>query len=277
MAGNRPPDQTVALTIAGFDPSCGAGVTADLAVFAAHGVFGTAAVTALTVQSTMGVRRTELVDGELLTETLAHLHTDLPPNGVKIGMLGGAKQVSAVSAFLRELRQRTPRPFTVLDPVIRSSSGAQLLSAEGVQVLQTELLPLVDLVTPNTEELAVLTGTACRTDGEIEAAARRLAATYPGLSVLATGGHRASPDDTLLYGDTITMFRGERIATRSTHGTGCALSSALLCNLLRGRSLPEAAGDAKSYVAQAMRSAVPRGQGNGPLHLYWPIVGQERS
>ncbi len=265
----------VALTIAGFDPSSGAGITADLAVFAAHNVFGIAAITALTVQSTTGVQRVESVHAELLTETLACLETDLPPAGIKIGMLAGPAQVAAVAAYLRSLRTRERGPFVVLDPVLRSSSGKDLLSTEGLDCLQADLLPLVGIVTPNTEELSVLTGLPCGTQEEIEAATVALCDRYPGLSVLVTGGHRTRPDDVLLNGGRFSVLPGERIETRATHGTGCALSSALLCGLLRGNPYAQAACDAKAYVATAMRQAVPRGAGRGPMHLLWPLSRQK--
>ena len=263
-----------ALTIAGFDPSSGAGITADLAVFAAHGVFGTSAVTALTVQSTMGVERCEAVDADLLEETLACLHRDLPPDGIKIGMLGGEAQVIAVANYVRSVRQSSPQVFVVLDPVVRSSSGAALLCEKGLRRLLGELLPYVDVVTPNTVELMLLTGMPCSTNDDIQKAGRHLFRRYPRLALFATGGHRDKPDDLLFSGDAATLLPGEWIATRSTHGTGCALSSALLCGVLKGQSVLNAAREAKAYVAEAMRSAVPRGNGKGPLHLLWPIAGQ---
>jgi hydroxymethylpyrimidine/phosphomethylpyrimidine kinase len=265
-----------ALTIAGFDPSSGAGITADLAVFAAHGIFGIAAIAALTVQSTIGVRRTEPVDAELLAQTLAELQADLPPGGIKIGMLGGAAQVRAVIEFLRPLRTAPQRPIVVLDPVLRSSSGNALLDGEGTGALVEDLLPLVDAVTPNIDELAVLTGIACVDETEIRRAAETLAQKHPGLAVIATGGHRPTPDDLLLADGVWTTLPGERIETRATHGTGCAYSSALLCERLAGHGWPAAAAAAKSYVAEAMRSATPRGSGRGPMNLNWPVSKQKK-
>jgi hydroxymethylpyrimidine/phosphomethylpyrimidine kinase len=258
----------IALTIAGFDPSSGAGITADLAVFAAHGVFGISAITALTVQSTMGVRRSQTTSPEFLSATLACLQEDLPPQGIKIGMLGRAEQVRAVADFLRTI---VARPIIVLDPVLRSSSGSVLLNEEGLALLQTELLPLVDVVTPNAEELADLTGLPCDTSEQITVAAQALTARYSGLTVIATGGDRSQPDDLLLHEDVLTMLRGERIETSATHGTGCAFSSALLCHMLHGDDMEAAATAAKRYVEQAMRTAVPRGRGRGPMNLLWPI------
>ena len=267
----------IALTIAGFDPSSGAGITADLAVFAAHGIFGISAITALTVQSTMGVRRSQTASPELLAATLACLQDDLPPQGIKIGMLGRAEQVRVVAEFLRPLRTISARPLVVLDPVLRSSSGSVLLNQDGLSLLQSDLLPLVDAVTPNAEELCVLTDLPCENGDEIAVAARALAARYPGLTVIATGGDGPQPDDLLLHEGTETLLRGERIETSSTHGTGCAFSSALLCRLLRDDEMSAAVTAAKRYVEQAMRTAVPRGHGYGPMNLLWPISRREDS
>ncbi len=260
----------VLLTIAGFDPSSGAGATADLAVFAAHGCFGISALTALTVQSTRGVYRVEPVDAGLLEETLARLEEDLPPAAVKIGMLGGEPQARAVSLYLRRIRARGT--IVVLDPVLRSSSGAVLLDKAGVGVLQEELLPLVDVATPNRRELAWLAGAPCGSDGEVEQAAAVLQERYPQCAIVATGGDEERADDFLLHRRRGTWMRGKRIVTRATHGTGCAFSSALACRLAAGASMEEASAGAKVYVTEAIRRATPRGAGRGPLDLLWPLV-----
>jgi hydroxymethylpyrimidine/phosphomethylpyrimidine kinase len=257
-----------ALTVAGFDPSSGAGITADLAVFAAHSIFATSAITALTVQSTVGVRRVEPVTADILAETLACLEDDLPADGIKIGMLGGESQTAVVVEYLQGLKRPLP---VVLDPVLQSSSGAALLSEAGLKRLQQDLLPLVTVVTPNAIELSILTGMPCDTTDAIRAACETLASRYPGLAVLCTSGDRPKPDDLLLHTGVWTVLAGEHIATRATHGTGCALSSALLCGLLQRHDLPSAAAAAKIYVAQAMVRATQRGAGRGPMNLLWPI------
>jgi hydroxymethylpyrimidine/phosphomethylpyrimidine kinase len=258
-----------ALTIAGFDPSSGAGITADLQVFAAHGVFGISAISALTVQSTLGVRKVQPVDATLLRETLETLHEDLPANGIKIGMLGGAEQVAEVVRYLDRCKGK--RPVVVLDPVIRSSSGAPLLNGDGLQQLRKELLPLVDVITPNAGELALLADAPCNDDASIQSAAEQLALRY-GCVVVVTGGDRETPDDLVLADGLWTRLHGQRIATRATHGTGCAFSSSMLCHLLKGLSAVDAAREAKVFVAEAMRSATPRGNGRGPMNLLWPIL-----
>ena len=257
------------LTIAGFDPSCGAGVAADLKVFAAHGVYGVAAITALTVQSTQEVRVVEPVRPSLFRETLACLAADIPLSGVKLGMLATAGLLAETEHFLRarpELRERV-----VLDPVLRSSSGAALLDVEGTALLRERLLGVVGWVTPNLDELALLTGVEVRRKDQVPIAAERLArqaasAGNPGIAIVVTGGHLDRPDDYLLLGGKGVWLPGERVETRSTHGTGCAFSSALVAQLVLGRDGREAVEAAKRYVAGALRAAYPMGQGRGPVH-----------
>ncbi|HMG01782.1 MAG TPA: bifunctional hydroxymethylpyrimidine kinase/phosphomethylpyrimidine kinase [Edaphobacter sp.] len=263
--------QTV-LSIAGFDPSSGAGVTADLMVFAAHGLFGISAITSFTVQSTQGVRRSEPVRPETLRETLDCLHADLPAAGVKLGMLATPEIVTVVSEYVERLQELSPEAPIILDPVICSSSGRELLSLEGIALLRERLLPLASWVTPNLDELGLLSGFEVATPQDVVSASRALARLYPGLNVLATGGHLERPDDLLLAaGGEPEWLAGERIESRSTHGTGCALSSALLSRLVLGDGAREAAHGAKHYVAEAIRRAVPLGYGNGPLNHLWPL------
>jgi hydroxymethylpyrimidine/phosphomethylpyrimidine kinase len=255
----------IALTIAGFDPSSGAGITADLKVFSAHRVYGVAAITALTVQSTQGVERVEPVSAETLRQTLNFLAEDIEISGVKIGMLATEPVVEAVSRFLAE--SGISGSEMVLDPVFRSSSGRELLSPQGIDRLKARLLPQVGWITPNLDELAILTGIPVATRDAVPEAAARLAANYPGLNIVVTGGHLDSPDDFLRTADgTTEWFPGERIETRSTHGTGCAFSSALLARLFAGDAPGQAVASAKAYVAEAMRAAKPIGKGRGPLH-----------
>ncbi len=272
--GNRKPVNStmtppVCLTIAGFDPSSGAGVTADLKTFAAYGIYGVAAITALTVQSTQAVRAVEPVRPSLFRETVEHLAADITLAGVKLGMLASAGLVAEAEHFLRarpELRHRV-----VLDPVSRSSSGASLLDAEGISQLRERLLGVVGWVTPNLDELALLTGVEVRTRDRVPPAAERLlrqAASIgnPDLAIIVTGGHLDRPDDYLLVEGGGRWLPGERVRTRSTHGTGCAFSSALLAELVLGRAGADAVEAAKRYVTEALRAAYPIGEGRGPLH-----------
>jgi hydroxymethylpyrimidine/phosphomethylpyrimidine kinase len=260
------------LTIAGFDPSSGAGATADLMVFAAHGLFGMSCITSLTVQSTTGVRAAHPVRPETVRATLDCLQADLPAVGIKIGMLATGETVAAVADFLEQLRHQQERVPVVLDPVLRSSSGHELLYDNGIKVLRDRLLPLVDWVTPNVEELGILTGKPVRERADLPEAARLLQASHKQLNILATGGHLEPPDDFLLSSDGGTWWLpGVRIDSTSTHGTGCALSSALLSRLVQGRSAYEAAIGAKLYVAEAIRTAPGLGQGRGPLNHLWTL------
>jgi hydroxymethylpyrimidine/phosphomethylpyrimidine kinase len=269
--------QTV-LTIAGFDPSSGAGVTADLMVFAAHSLFGTSAITALTVQSTVGVRSTHPVSPEILHETLTCLGKDLPPAGIKIGMLANAANVNAVCDYIEELRRTSPKTHIpiVLDPVVKSSSGRELLDAEGVTALRERLLPLVDWVTPNLAELSLLAAMPVAKHDDLPIACNALQ-TQPKektrktpLGILATGGHLNPPDDFLLMpSDEGFWLPGTRVETRATHGTGCALSSAFLSRLVLGDSPVEAARAAKQYVASALQSSVERGKGHSSINYLW--------
>ncbi len=269
MSAHVPTSRPVCLTIAGFDPSSGAGITADLKTFAAHGIYGVAAITALTVQSTQGVRTLEPVRPSLFRETLECLAEDVSLAGVKLGMLAGAGLVAEAEHFLRarpELRAKV-----VLDPVLQSSSGAALLDREGTALLRERLLGAVGWITPNLNELALLTEVEVRTREQVPRAAARLAAQAssagnPGITIVVTGGHLDPPDDYLLLEGEGSWLAGERVETRSTHGTGCAFSSALLAELVMGRRGLEAVEAAKRYVAGALRAAYPVGQGRGPLH-----------
>ena len=261
------------LTIAGYDPSSGAGITADLMVFAAYGLFGTSCITSLTVQSTLGVVASHPLEPELLRKMLGCLADDLPPAGIKIGMLGTAALVHVVADFLEIIRARSPRTFVILDTVLCSSSGRELLEPAGIEVLRSRLLPLVDWTTPNIDELALLTGFHVKTQADLPAATIALQSMAgKRLSVLATGGHLEPPDDLLLTGEgDMVWLPGHRIISNSTHGTGCAFSSALLSELILGGSPRAAASAAKAYVANAIRTATPIGGGKGPLNHLWPI------
>jgi hydroxymethylpyrimidine/phosphomethylpyrimidine kinase len=273
--------QTV-LTIAGFDPSSGAGVTADLMVFAAHRLFGTACITGLTVQSTVGVRSSHPTAASLVRETLDCLHADLPPAGIKIGMLSSSDNIRVICDYLEQLRQiheNDNRVVVVCDPVLRASSGRELIDPSGIALLRERLLPLVDWITPNLDELAILSGESVGRRDDLPNACRELQEQSAGewsnkhLGIIATGGHMNPPDDLLLTpGGEEYWLEGERVETLSTHGTGCAFSSAFLGRLVLGDSPVEAARAAKAYVSEALRTAVARGKGNGPLNLLWPLL-----
>lgn len=256
----------VVLSIAGYDPSSGAGVTADVKTIAAHGCYAITCITALTVQSTRGVKRVEMVDSRIITETLEELITDFKVAAVRIGMLGSAEAVRTVAAFLR----RNQPGNVVLDPVLKSSSGADLISREGAQVMKEKLLPLVDVITPNIDEAATFTGLTVHNVEEMQIAAAQLH-KLGARNVIVTGGHLSPPTDLLSRssGNDVKFFQGEKVSSSHTHGTGCAFASALACNLAHEQSLPDATRDAKQYVFNALKNAVPLGKGRGPInHLY---------
>jgi hydroxymethylpyrimidine/phosphomethylpyrimidine kinase len=248
------------LTVAGYDPSSGAGITADLEVFRDHGVPGISAVTALTIQARSGVRRVEPVNPAFLLETLDLLAGEIKIVGMKIGMLATGELARTVTKFL--LRSGIPRENVVLDPVIRSTSGAQLLDKEGVNHLMEEMLPQVGWVTPNVDEAVALTGEPALGRAQVPSLAQKLAQLGgPGLNVVVTGGHLDSPDDFLL--ETTgqqTWFPGTRVEPRSihgSHGTGCVFSSALLCRLVLGDSPVEAVRRAKEAVVRRLLATPP--------------------
>ena len=261
-----PPTPPVVLTIAGFDPSSGAGITADIKTIAAHGCYGISAITALTVQSTRGVRRTEPVSPALLSETLEVLFQDIALDAVHIGMLANAAVAAAVAEFLEKYKPSN----IVLDPVVRSSSGAVLLDAKGTRVVVERILPLAKVVTPNIDEAAHLTGLSVTNPEQMRTAAERLHA-MGAANVVVTGGHLDRAIDVLGFTTPagsfeFEVFQSPRLQTTSTHGTGCAFSTALACQLALRRSLPEAVLLTKAYVAAAIANAHPLGQGNGPVH-----------
>jgi hydroxymethylpyrimidine/phosphomethylpyrimidine kinase len=262
----------VALTIAGFDPGSGAGVTADLKTFAAHGIYGVACISALTVQSTLGVRAVEPLSAGLVQSTLECLVEDVALSGVKIGMLGTSEVAAEVAAFLKAQSGKIPRERIVLDPVIRSTSGTPLIDANGVRLIRNELLHCVGWITPNIYELAILGGDDAQTFGrdQVPGAAARLREGNADLNVVVTGGHLGKPDDFLLSSSgEQSWLPGEWIATQSTHGTGCAFSSAILCGLISGLNSKEVVAAAKAYITEALRSAYPVGKGKGPMnHLF---------
>lgn len=255
---------STALAISGSDPAGGAGVQADLRTFASIGVFGMGVVTALTVQNTSGVGAVAPVDSTLVAAQLDAVLSDVVPDAVKIGMLSTAENVRAVADRLAQ-RDRTP---IVLDPIIRSSSGAELLSSEGVDVLLDRLLPLVSIITPNLDEAARLTGAPVHTVGDMERAAAVLH-SRGARHVLVTGGHLRGETivDVFSDGSRISHFAGERIAGPSPHGTGCVLSSGIAAHLALGESVDRAVERGVGFVRIAIREAAAIGRGAPVLVL----------
>jgi hydroxymethylpyrimidine/phosphomethylpyrimidine kinase len=267
----------VVLSIAGFDPSSGAGVTADIKTLAAHGCFGIGCITALTVQSTASVRKVEPVAPRLVTETLRELSSDFTIGAVRIGMLGSAELVEVVAIFLKSAKI----PHIVLDPIIRSSSGAPLLDAKGVQTMIKTLLPLSTVATPNVDEAGAMTGIKVTGKAEMKAAANKLH-ELGAKNVVVTGGHLEKAIDLLSMSNgkgtpTQEEFGSERIKTTSTHGTGCAFATALAANLAQGKQLYDAVVLAKTYVRTAIARAHALGKGNGPVNHLYKLEEQPRA
>lgn len=265
----------VVLTIAGFDPSSGAGITADIKTIAAHGCYGVSCITALTIQSTLGVKRVEPLKSGLITDTLEELAADLEIMAVHIGMLGTAGAVREVADFL----SRAALPHVVLDPIIRSSSGKDLIDKAGLKLLIDKLFPISEVVTPNADEAAAITGQATGSLDEMRAAAGKLH-EFGAINVVITGGHLEKATDLLSFrtsnGFEQEVFKAERQRSNSTHGTGCAFATALSCHLSLGRGLPEAVLLAKAYVSAAIANAHPLGKGIGPLHHLYRMDKERR-
>lgn len=254
----------ILLTIAGFDPSCGAGVGADLKTFAAHGCYGMAAITSLTVQNTQGVEAVHHTPSAHLREQLEVLVRDSDIAAVKIGMLGNLANAKVVAEFLDAHKF----PIVVHDPVMRSSSDAELLDAGGVKYLVNELLKRSTVITPNVPEAAALTGIAIKDVAGMESAAKKLA-EMGAKAVIVKGGHMERAIDVVFDGKESHGLIGDKVKIENTHGTGCTFASAITAQLAAGRGLVEAATLAKAYVVKAIEKAYPVGRGRVPLdHFY---------
>ena len=257
----------VALTIAGSDSGGGAGIQADLKTFHAFGVYGTSAVTAITVQNTLGVSAVHTVPLDIVAGQIAAVVTDLQPSACKSGMLATRALVSTVATALRahELTRY------VLDPVMVATSGDRLLDRDAEDAVARELVPLALLVTPNLEEASILAGFAVDDATSMERAAYALVEAGAG-AALIKGGHLRGEDaiDVLYDGIELRTYRRTRLNTRNTHGTGCTLSAAVAAGLARGVALASAVEHALDFVHRAMASAPNLGRGNGPLNHFLP-------
>ena len=263
----------VVLSIAGYDPSSGAGVTADIKTAAAQGCYAVTCITALTVQSGQGVFEVRSLDPGFVLRTLGALTEDLDIAAVRVGMLGSAAVASTVATALRALKLNN----LVVDPVLRSSSGIALLDEPGLQVLRQELLPLADVITPNAEEASVLSGIEAEPIqapwDDVLPWLQTTAATLRRLgsrAVVITGGALPEANDYLSYVENGKMreqiLPGTHIESGSTHGTGCAFATSIACQLALGQGLPHAVRAAKQYVRKAVETAYPLGKGIGPLN-----------
>jgi hydroxymethylpyrimidine/phosphomethylpyrimidine kinase len=257
-----------ALTIAGSDSCAGAGIQADLKTFAAHGVYGTSALTAVTAQNTRGVVSWQALPPALVRQQIDAVAEDIGADAVKIGMLANAEIVAAVAAAIRTLKL----PNVVLDPVMIAKGGHRLLEEKAVDAIRTSLLPLAHAVTPNVPEAEVLSGMSIRSLKDMREAGQRILAMGPGV-VLVKGGHLEGPESVDLAVTTTGIFelRGRRIETTSTHGTGCTLASAIAANLALGLPTHGALTRAREYVEGAILHAPGIGGGHGPLNHFWRL------
>jgi hydroxymethylpyrimidine/phosphomethylpyrimidine kinase len=259
-----------ALTIAGSDSGGGAGIQADLKTFSALGVYGMTAITAVTVQNTLGVSRYEALPPGLVGDQIRAVASDIGIDAAKTGMLADASIVEAVAEAVRE----SGIGNLVVDPVFVSKHGHALLASDAVDALRTAILPLATLVTPNLPEAAGLTGLEVGSRDEMRRAAAAILAMGPA-AVLVKGGHLEGSDEASdLFADLDgeTWFSSPRIDTPHTHGTGCTLSAAIAAHLARGDDLHAAIAAGKVFVTEAIRHALPLGGGIGPVDQLWPIV-----
>ena len=253
------------LTIAGSDSGGGAGIQADIKTMITNGVFATCAITALTAQNTTGVTGIYEVTDEFLGRQLDAVFTDLYPDAVKIGMVSSSALISMIAKKLRQYNARN----IVVDPVMVATSGAKLISDDAIKTLTDELLPLATVLTPNIPEAEVLAGMKIVDEDGMIAAAKHISSKYS-CSVLVKGGHQVNDANDLLYRDgNPVWFYGKRIDNPNTHGTGCTLSSAIACELARGKNVEESVRAAKAYITGALKAGLNLGAGSGPLDHAW--------
>lgn len=259
-----------ALTIAGTDPSGGAGIQADLKTMTAHRVYGMSAITAVVAQNTTGVTGIMEVTPEFLAEQLDDVFTDIFPDAVKIGMVSSSALIRVIAEKLKQYHAKN----IVLDPVMVATAGSKLISDEAISTLKEVVIPLADVITPNIPEMEVLSGMTIQTDKDMERAAKSVGDTCH-CAVLCKGGHQLNDANDLLYAEgEIFWFYGKRIATSNTHGTGCTLSSAIASNLAKGRGLAESVRRAKVYLSGALGDMLDLGKGSGPMNHAFAIEGE---
>lgn len=259
-----------ALSIAGTDPSGGAGIQADLKTLTMNGVFAMSAITALVAQNTTGVREIVEMTPEFLGQQIDVVFEDIPPDAVKIGMVASCGLIEVIAERLRFYQARN----IVVDPVMVTTSGDRLISEEAVDTLTARLLPLAAVATPNIPEAEILSGMAIRSEADIEAAARYISGTY-NCAVLLKGGHNVNDANDFLYtGGRGEWFYGTRIDNPNTHGTGCTLSSAIAANLAKGFDLPVSIQRSKNYLSGALGAMLDLGKGRGPMQHNFNLTGE---
>ena len=258
------------MTIAGSDPSGGAGIQADIKTFAALGCYAQAAVTALTVQNTLGVQRTVPVEAELVRQQVQAVTDDVMPDAVKIGMVASKELISVIAERLSFYKAEN----IVVDPVMVATSGAKLISDDAIDALKEKLFPLASVLTPNIPEAEVLSGMEIKSAEDMCAAAKLIGEKY-GCAVLCKGGHQLNDANDLLFHKGVSRwFNGKRINNPNTHGTGCTLSSAIASNLAKGFTLDESVERGKAYISGALAAMLDLGAGSGPMNHAFDISGE---
>lgn len=259
-----------ALTIAGTDPSGGAGVQADIKTMTANGVYAMSAITALVAQNTTGVQGIVEMTPDFLALQLDSVFTDIRPDAVKTGMVASIGLIEVIAQKLQEYHAEN----IVVDPVMVTTSGSRLISDDAIGALKERLLPLATVLTPNIPEAEVLSGMAIRTPDDMVAAARAISEQYY-CAVLCKGGHQLNDANDLLWRDgTAKWFNGKRIDNPNTHGTGCTLSSAIASNLAKGYDLDASVQKAKNYISGALGAMLDLGRGRGPMNHAFAIDGE---
>lgn len=250
------------LTIAGSDCSGGAGIQADIKTITAHGLYAMSVITALTAQNTTGVYGIREIPPEFVAQQLKCIFDDIRPDAIKIGMTANAGIIAAITDILSACKAEN----IVVDPVMVSTSGSKLLSADSTNAMETLLLPIADVITPNIPEAEFLSGISISSKADMVKAAEAISKNIPA-GILIKGGHLEScADDLLFHGGKAYWFEALRVDNPNTHGTGCTLSSAIACNLALGHSLEQSIRNAKEYITGALRAGLNLGKGPGPLN-----------
>ena len=253
----------VALSIAGTDPTGGAGIMADLKSFQARSVYGMAVVTSVVAQNTKGVQLIRHLDQEILEEQLKSVFQDIVPDAIKTGMLAQVETIELVASYLAE--QKCPY---VLDPVMVATSGDRLIEEDAIQALKTKLLPLATIITPNLPEAEVLVGRTLKSENDIMNAGRWIRKELEVKNVVIKGGHLAkvASDYLFLEDGEVRIISAERIATNHTHGTGCTYAAVITAELAKGRTVAQAVETAKRFITEAIQTPPELGHGNGPVN-----------
>jgi len=260
----------VALTIAGSDSGGGAGIQADLRTFAFHRVHGTSAITCVTAQNTVGVSRVDVLSPESVTDQIDAVVSDIGVQALKTGMLPNSAIIDAVASALRSTNLST----IVIDPVMVSRAGVQLIEDEAIAILISRLIPLATILTPNRYEAQILSGITIETLEDMKRAAQHIHGLGADVVVVKGGGMDGTQrgTDVMFDGDRLDILTTEQVKTQDTHGTGCTLSAAIAANLALGHAPTEAIRQGKQYVTTALRHSLRIGEGQGPVGHFFPLI-----